>query len=555
MNCLKCHGIRDRSLDAHCLECHNEIEWLRAQGRGLHGLDAVTECAACHKEHGGREFAIVYWRGEGFRSFDHRRAGWDLVGKHANTECRACHREEHRKSVVTLAREGGLGDDTWLGLETSCATCHTDPHQGRLGTDCVQCHTADDFRTIVEGEFDHARTRYPLEGAHREVACARCHRTVEKWIDQPPFESCASCHSDPHAGLATISGREVDCAICHGVRGFRPSLYTVAMHAESPFPLEGKHRRVACEECHPKLIGERELRRAGSAGVQLRRPHARCADCHADAHGGQLARRRDGGACASCHGLDGFLPTTFGVTDHRKLEFALQGRHADVSCHACHGPDRPGLPALPGRDVLGPAGVQFRMEKADCETCHHDPHLGRFAANGDRPAGEGCLSCHDTGSFRRSRVDAELHRGFAFALDGAHAAVPCLECHRELDRPLSPSTLVAGAVGPALAFRIERRDCRDCHEDPHGGQFSHREDEGACTACHGVDAFRPAVRFDHRRDSVFPLEGAHARTACVACHQPAEFADGNRGPWYRPLPHRCEDCHASPPPPLEGGTR
>jgi hypothetical protein len=523
-NCLECHGIGEPKLDGRCLACHGEIEWLRARGRGLHGAADLGECATCHTEHGGRDFEIVRWEAGRPEAFDHRDAGWPLEGRHRETGCRDCHQEKHMTSEAMRQRDRAVPADSWLGLETACAACHADPHDGRLGADCAQCHTTRNFGEIVEGRFDHESTRYPLRGAHRLVACAGCHEAEAGWVHRPESSACASCHADPHGGLATIAGRRADCAECHAVEGFRPSTFTVAMHATGPFPLEGEHRTVACEACHPSKEGV----------VALRPAHARCVNCHADPHGGQLAARADGGACESCHDVDRFSPSTFSVEDHGALGFRLAGRHAETACRSCHGPRRP----FPLEEPVptGRAAVLFRFADTRCGTCHADPHRGRFAA-------ERCVACHDERGFAPSRVDAAMHATYAFPLEGAHAAIPCLDCHRELEREPLENTLVSVRSAAHLSFEIDRRECRDCHRDPHGGQFEGRSGGDACSVCHGFDSFADASRFDHERDAGFQLAGAHAAIACAACHRDEELAPGARGPRYRPVPSRCEDCH------------
>ena len=60
-------------------------------------------------------------------------------------------------------------------------------------------------------------------------------------------------------------------------------------------------------------------------------------------------------------------------------------------------------------------------------------------------------------------------------------------------------------------------------------------------ACHAVAGWRQA-RFDHQRESRFPLTGKHAKAACGSCHRPG---DGGVTRW-RPLPTACDGCHADP---------
>jgi hypothetical protein len=97
---------------------------------------------------------------------------------------------------------------------------------------------------------------------------------------------------------------------------------------------------------------------------------------------------------------------------------------------------------------------------------------------------------------------------------------------------------------PKLPFGEQRNTCAACHDTPHGNQFAVRKDRGECASCHGVDAFAPATRFDHNRDASFKLDGAHAKTACSACHSAARAATGASTVVYRGLSARCESCHS-----------
>ncbi len=560
-HCLDCHGLEEEAVDADCLKCHREIEWLIANDRGFHGLTARDDCAACHPEHGGREFELVEWPKGGTAAYDHRDSGWELTGRHAEAECRKCHRPELRRSPAASRRPGGLGPDSWLGLETACRACHEDPHADRFGPDCGTCHGAGSWREIREESFDHDRTRYPLGGAHRGLECAKCHDAERAWGARPAYARCDDCHVDAHAGRATLAGQSVDCDACHSVRWFRPSTYTAARHRESTYPLEGRHAKVKCESCHARSTTAAAVREFGTAGVDLRPSRAACADCHSDAHAGQLAGRSFAGHpgpadCSVCHDVDGFRPSLFTVADHRESRFPLEGRHAEATCAACHGPERRLLPPLPGTDVTGTARILFRPPAEACADCHRDPHEGRFSPGGTRPAADDCRSCHGENSFRPATYDATAHDASRFRLAGAHRAVPCFECHLELMREASKSTLLLAPAAAALPFTAEKRACADCHENPHGGQFAARPDGGDCAVCHGVDSFRPTTGFDHERDSAFPRDGAHVRVACDRCHSTGPLPSGVIGIVYRPLGQRCEDCHTQlPPDVLQEGSR
>lgn len=66
--------------------------------------------------------------------------------------------------------------------------------------------------------------------------------------------------------------------------------------------------------------------------------------------------------------------------------------------------------------------------------------------------------------------------------------------------------------------------------NPHGPSV------GSCATCHRADSWRPAqVSRDFRHaEQGFPLDGAHLRTACTACHTSLDFSKA---------PTSCAQCH------------
>lgn len=514
-------------LDTGCDSCHEDIH------AGALGRD----CLACHGQEG--------WKPAD--SFDHGKTDFPLNGRHSTVKCDACHRAEH----LPLERDGqGRAIPVFKPLpHRECSDCHKDPHESRLGAACARCHDTADWRSVPEERIDHARTRFPLRGAHGRVPCARCHDAEKAWGRRPRHDTCATCHADVHAGQATLGGRQVDCAACHGEQGWKPSTFSVAEHAKSAYPLEGKHAGVTCLACHPRNPSNVDPARLGRAGILIRRAHQRCTDCHAEAHAGQLAHREDRGTCESCHSVQGWQPSLYTVADHRALSFILDGKHAETACAACHGPERKGLPALPGREILGEARVAMSSIEKACAGCHRDPHEGRFAAAAGKGAGAGmnaggCLDCHDTTRFSPSTMDPAIHDRSSFPLEGAHRAAPCTLCHRTLEAPPATSSLLlASTGGRSLEFREKAGRCEDCHDDPHRGQFANRVEYAGCKSCHDTEGFRPATLFDHERSTTFPLKGAHARVACAKCHEPVSTADGRSTITYRPTPTKCEACH------------
>ena len=542
--CFQCHarGGGKAGMDARCLTCHREIDWMRTQRRGTHARVMDRTCASCHPDHGGRGFDLVAWEGGSPERFDHARAGFELAGRHARLACRDCHRPAFQKSAAMALVKVKDRGRSWLGLEPACASCHTDPHRGSLGAACARCHSQ--TRWSPAPGFDHARTRYPLTGAHAKPACIACHATPTvnagrlangalkpRW--QPvPHADCASCHRDPHAGRFTGA-----CARCHTTTVWATVNPRGFDHDQTRYPLRGAHAAVRCEGCHAAARGGR------------RPPHARCLDCHQDAHRGGAMLAGHETDCATCHAVRGWTPSTWPRTEHQRTAYPLEGAHADAECRGCHTRAAAGSAEAA---ALGSSRVRLHPGHERCATCHRDPHAGRFSPGGARPRASECLACHSLAGFQPARFDARAHADSRFPLDGAHRAVPCQRCHEELRGAPAASTLRGTAPARTLAFERGARACADCHDDPHGGQFRDRQG-GACDRCHASSAFVPAARFDHDRDATFPLQGAHARTPCASCHRTTTAGrDGARVVDYRSTPTRCESCHTAGP---GGGAR
>jgi cytochrome c7-like protein/class III cytochrome C family protein len=506
-------------LDGTCTACHGDPH------RGTLNHD----CATCHD---ATRWTTV-------RRFDHARTDYPLRDKHAAVRCGSCHAPGVRRANDTLPPVSVFKPVA----HADCVNCHTDPHGGRFAGPCRDCHVTSGFEVIDRGNFNHDRTRFPLRGRHAAVACAACHEVPGHQSRHPPFATCAACHADPHAGTATLAGAAVDCAACHDVTGFAVPTYTVAQHQTARFRLEGKHAQLACQACHIKNPRGVPAAQLGSAGILMRPASARCRDCHADDHGGQLAARADNGECSACHTPAGWKPSTFTVAAHATLRLPLEGRHAEIACAACHAAAPVGLP--PATGPLGKAAVSLHPHGSDCVACHMDPHQGRFGPGGAQPVPGGCRGCHTLRSFHPSTIDVATHASYEFSLEGAHRAVPCLGCHGEL-RHRSPQSSLALVrwVGAPLLFTTAGRSCVVCHQSPHGDQFARASGGAGCERCHDLVAFRPAGRFEHDRDTRFPLRGGHANLPCARCHPTTSGSGGIRTVRYQGVSGRCENCHA-----------
>jgi hypothetical protein len=160
---------------------------------------------------------------------------------------------------------------------------------------------------------------------------------------------------------------------------------------------------------------------------------------------------------------------------------------------------------------------------ATCVSCHKkdDPHKGQLGVR--------CAQCHNETGWRKKVVfDHDITR---FPLVGLHAAVPCEECHR------TPS------------FKDAPRACNSCHKDVHhAGRLG-----TGCAHCHNPNGWS-RWRFEHDKQTRYPLTGAHKGLQCYACHRTTTVTkiavdttcyachahdDTHQGSFGR----TCESCH------------
>lgn len=471
--CTKCHpkaAMPGRSPPRACTDCH----------RPNHPVTpALAKCTECHKEAQPWKNATV----------DHRRFGFALFGKHTTLDCKRCH-------------QGGAKLDYEPG---GCASCHQhrNAHKGQFDNKpCETCHVEGGKRTQP---FDHNKeARFHFEGLHADPKirnkCISCH---PQKIFRTEKLGCADCHKDKHKGQLGPK-----CTDCHSVTQRWKDTRNNIKHLK--FPLEGRHREVKCEKCHP----------AGK--YKLGEVH--CVNCHGktDPHKGKL-----GTACEKCHTPNKGAPKF----NHDKMtQFARTGAHRLLECGYCHRPPGSTKPAI-GWTKTAPPGTldrTFPLMGKSCVDCHADPHKGA--------AGSSCQQCHGTDSFRkltpaaRAQRPSDHDRGWL----GRHTSLPfdendllaegracarchgiasCDRCHRST-RPKSHTALWR-LRGHGTAAAFDPGSCTVCHVT------------GACIQCH-----RTTAPLNHR-GAWGTLHGfaagtfadnncyvCHSRSDCLACHKP-----------------------------------
>jgi len=434
-------------------------DWWSGYGPVVPHQDFPGDCSICHTTKNWTEIKQQV-------EFDHAaETGFALKGAHEAAQCLRCHND--RGPVASFASQG-------------CAGCHGDVHQGRLGAECEACHHEANWQP--DGQLaEHARTRFPLFGAHAATSCDRCHTGIGSGAIEALSIECVSCHATDLAATREpdhfAQGWIDNCQECHV-----PTVWSAQGFRHDGFPLTGAHGIAQCESCH--------------AGGVFQAVPGECNDCHLPDY--LAVRDPDHAAfgypqnCERCHGVNQFAGASF---DHSWIT---------QSCVDCH-----------IGDYLATSDPNHQVEgyPQSCEDCHatSDWRAARFDHAG---VADNCSQCHLQNYFSTSDPDHQLN-GFP---------TTCELCHDSTQQWRGADFDHAGVVD----------SCVDCHfqdylstTDPNHALNGFPT---SCELCHDTTAWRNG-QFDHN----FPIDsGRHVGLACNECHVAA--------PNYQVF--SCIDCHA-----------
>jgi len=386
-----------------------------ATAQNPHGTLDI-ECEACHVTDSWTVSARP-------KDFDHARTGYLLEGRHRSIACAGCH-----------------ADPMFSRVGIACADCHLDVHRAELGSSCEGCHSPTGWDVRNESIERHARTRFPLMGAHAVADCEACHVGVEPTEFASTPVACGGCHRDTYAATTEpdhgLAGFESDCEICHppAARGWAAPSY---VHPQS-FALLGIHATTDCSECHNPVF-------AGTSVL--------CIDCHEADYIAAVDPDHDGGSlphtCEDCHGFSGWAGADF----NHDVHWPLTGAHRSVACLTCHDNGYSGTPS----ECIGCHQTEYDATTdpdhvatgfgQDCETCHntirwddtdwdHDILFPIYSGK-HRNEWDACVDCHVTAQdyaifecifcheHRQSEVDDEHSE----VDDYVYTSAGCFDCH------------------------------------------------------------------------------------------------------------------------------
>lgn len=477
----KCYDCHPKKVEAKpgksCEGCH------RSDDKHLGRFDAFgkpSPCGMCHTERS--------WIDAAGEAFPHdRKTTFKLTGKHAIAGCRDCHRGK-----------GAAEFERFDPKKVGCMGCHqhANVHNREFSDkDCFGCHKSAgviDATQNARDNFHGPKSRFPLVAGHARVPCVKCHKE-NQW--KVSAECGAECHQDTlHKG--SLGDK---CSRCHAPGVWQATRFD--HQTDSTYPLEGLHKKVECESCHPKRLYKPTPTSCGDA------------QCHLedDAHKLRLGRK-----CEDCH-----TQTGANIFEHNKQSvFKLRDSHLEVACKNCH-------PTL-----------EFKPRPKDCFGCHPEPtvHKGMY--------GTKCNDCHNEVAWAQIKP---IHDVGNFSLTGSHDKIECARCHKD-SRPLAGTgplcitchredDIHGNSLGPKCgdchsqwAFAPARFDhttvgcdlkgqhrtlaCLDCHK---GGNFAGLSSD--CVGCHWDDA---AQRQTHAANPA-------GFSACGTCHNVSIWAVGVPG--------------------------
>ncbi|MDP1622011.1 MAG: cytochrome C [Bacteroidales bacterium] len=259
VGCNDCHKTKltNALKFGRCTDCHADYHKNQFAAQGV-----SPDCSQCHTVNGFSESTYTMER--------HNQGVFPLRGAHLATPCFACHN-----------KNAGQTQKNWqftkIGMR--CIDCHQNIHQQFISeryypqSSCESCHDETRWNSI---NFDHNKTNFELTGTHAHKTCRDCHfnkekegTTQQKFMGTPA--TCSGCHIDIHLQQFDNNGVN-DCSRCHDPVSFKP--VTKFDHSKTLFPLDGKHKDLACNKCHKVMENN------GIYYVLYKIKEFKCENCH-----------------------------------------------------------------------------------------------------------------------------------------------------------------------------------------------------------------------------------------------------------------------------------
>ncbi len=359
-----------------------------------------------------------------------------------------------------------------LSFAVNFSQAASSPHGDKLNINCEICHDTLDWKKI-KSSFNHDSTSFRLEGKHVSVDCKSCHTDL---VFENAKSDCYSCHIPKHK-----KPQSFDCNVCHSQENWKSKIFD---HSKTIFPLLGAHKETSCMKCHDNGFSNTSTA---------------CSDCHLDNY--IQAKNPDHVAlkyskdCFKCHNTFSWKSQDF---NHDKLTtFPLTGTHSGLDCTQCH-------------------KNGFEKTSKQCVSCHSTKY-DRTTNPDHKTAGfsDNCEACHTTTKWRPSTFDHSKQS--KFPLSGAHIKAKCTDCHM-------------------ANYAATSTECVSCHLDDYEKAKNPDHVKAGfskeCENCHNTSGRSPS-KFDHNKNTNFPLTDGHIGVKCKTCHTDS----------YKGRSTACVSCH------------
>jgi len=437
-----------------CFGCH--VADYRATKDPDHvGGTFPQDCTSCHTK--------TSWSGA---TLDHSATRFPLVGSHQAVGCLECHT-----------------NGVYRGTPLTCAGCHdgdynatTKPPHVAAGFAAAQCESCHAVTAWTAATYDHARTAFPLTGAHQTTSCNSCHADG---VYKGKPTTCVSCHREQYDGAQTpphaSAGLPTTCETCHGTTQWSGAAFD---HSKTAFALTGGHLAASCLDCHTNNV--------------YKGTPATCASCHDTDYSATTNPHHAAAGfltqCQTCHTTAAWQGGTY---DHNTSAFPLTGAHQATTCSSCH------------------ADRVYDGKPTTCVSCHQTEWNGTTSPS-HQAAGfpTTCESCHTTTQWPGAAFN---HSTTQFPLTGAHVTTACAGCHGD------------------GVYNGKSTLCASCHQSDYNGTTTPNHTSAGfpatCATCHNTTQWLGAT-FDHD-GPYFPIySGAHKGrwSSCATCHtSPANY--------------------------------
>ena len=427
---------------------------------------------------------------------------------------------------------------------------------GQWGSAFAQTQ-ADSARNL---SFDHNKTGYILDNAHKSVNCETCHTSG---VFRGTPRTCATCHAGAGARApgkpSTHIPTTAACDSCHrpGATnwGEKPTGFIQGASGHAINPLLGV-TETNCQTCHNgAFLGANALTKPATH-IQT---STACSTCHSTTAWMPATNPHAGvqpGTCATCHNS---VNATGKTVDHIPTAAPCDTCHKNFSTFVPARMDHSGLNGQCSTCHSGRFSSQSAQSKPathlstaqQCDTCHLSTTSWAVATfdHANRPPNSQCSDCHTPGGSGLSKP--ANHVPTAAACDTCHTnfvsfsqaqmnhggtAANCSSCH-------NGAFVSVNALGKSGRHIPSVVQCDSCHTSGFvswsPAKMNHAGLDGQCASCHS-GGYLP--------------QNAQAKTAthisttaqCDSCHiststwATATFNHANASP---AVAGRCSSCH------------